>query len=111
MCVSEYNTVCSIVCSIRDLSDLARTSRAYMYMRACYCTLRELLRFFLPHNTRAYHVIIYDRSNFFLLLLTAAVMCKFRHPNIIKLYGVVSHMDLAYIVMELAPHGQVCWYI
>ena len=34
-------------------------------------------------------------------------MCKFKHPNIIKLYGVVSHMDLAYIVMELAPHGQV----
>lgn len=37
----------------------------------------------------------------------AAVMCKFKHPNIIKLYGVVSHLDLAYIVMELAPHGQV----
>jgi hypothetical protein len=38
----------------------------------------------------------------------AAVMCKFKHPNIIKLFGVVTHMDLAYIVMELAPHGQVC---
>jgi len=36
------------------------------------------------------------------------VMCKFKHPNIIKLFGVVSHMNLAYIVMELAPHGQVC---
>ena len=43
----------------------------------------------------------------FIVCLAAAVMCKFKHPNIIKLFGVVSHRDLAYIVMELAPHGQV----
>lgn len=46
-------------------------------------------------------------KHFYDLCFVAAVMCKFKHPNIIKLYGVVSHMDLAYIVMELAPHGQV----
>ena len=48
-------------------------------------------------------------TQFSIFFIPVAVMCKFKHPNIIKLFGVVSHMDLAYIVMELAPHGQVSW--
>ena len=36
-----------------------------------------------------------------------AVMRKFNHPHIIKLFGVMSHEQATYIVMELAPLGQV----
>ena len=41
------------------------------------------------------------------LSLSTAVMKKFDHPHIIKLFGVVTHDTQTYIVMELAPLGQV----
>ncbi len=36
-----------------------------------------------------------------------AIMRKFNHPHIIRLFGVVSHEQATYIIMELAPMGQV----
>ena len=42
-----------------------------------------------------------------LSFLHVAVMRKFNHPHIIKLYGVLSHGAATYIIMELAPLGQV----
>lgn len=42
-----------------------------------------------------------------LSLHPSAVMKKFEHPHIIKLFGVVTHEKTTYIVMELAPLGQV----
>ena len=36
-----------------------------------------------------------------------AVMQKFNHPHIIKLYGVLSNQQMTYIIMELASLGQV----
>ena len=66
---------------------------------------------YLPHSIDSVFVFASPADVyvclFVCLFVCVAVMCKFKHPNIIKLYGVVSHMDLAYIVMELAPHGQV----
>ena len=38
---------------------------------------------------------------------TVAVMKQFNHPHIIKLFGVVTQGMSTYIVMELAPMGQV----
>ena len=35
-------------------------------------------------------------------------MKQFKHPHIIKLFGVVTQGLTTYIVMELAPLGQVC---
>ena len=37
----------------------------------------------------------------------SAVMRQFNHPHIIKLFGVLTHGVSTYIVMELAPLGQV----
>lgn len=37
----------------------------------------------------------------------SAVMKKFDHPHIIKLIGVVYNKKQLYIIMELAPLGQV----
>jgi focal adhesion kinase 1 len=49
-----------------------------------------------------------DRVKF---LEEAAVMKQFDHPHIIKLFGVVSHEKKTYIVMELAPFGQLRRYL
>jgi focal adhesion kinase 1 len=49
-----------------------------------------------------------DRVKF---LEEAAVMKKFDHPHIIKLFGVMSHDRQTYIVMELAPLGQLRRYL
>ena len=38
---------------------------------------------------------------------TVAVMRKFSHPHIIKLFGVMTDNSATYIIMELAPYGQV----
>ena len=35
-------------------------------------------------------------------------MKQFSHPHIIKLFGIVTNGPTTYIVMELAPLGQVC---
>ena len=47
------------------------------------------------------HMYMYSGS------VSPAVMKKFDHPHIIRLFGVVSHERKTYIVMELAPLGQV----
>ena len=41
-------------------------------------------------------------------ILVSAVMRQFSHPHIIKLFGVVTQGVSTFIVMELAPLGQVC---
>lgn len=38
---------------------------------------------------------------------STAVMRKFNHPHIIKLFGVISYQSMTFIIMELAPLGQV----
>ena len=44
-------------------------------------------------------------------LQEAAVMKQFNHPHIIKLFGVVTQGLTTYIVMELAPLGQLRQYM
>ena len=44
-----------------------------------------------------------DRLRF---LQEAAIMCQFDHPNVIKLYGVVTETPIM-IVLEFMPHGNL----
>ena len=44
-----------------------------------------------------------DRVRF---LQEAAIMCKFNHPNVIKLYGVVTEAPIM-IVLEYMSHGSL----
>ena len=44
-----------------------------------------------------------DRLRF---LQEAAIMCQFDHPNVIRLYGVVTETPIM-IVLEYMPHGNL----
>ena len=40
-----------------------------------------------------------------------SVMGQFRHPNVVKLYGVISRVDPVMIVMEYLENGSLDRYL
>ncbi len=44
-------------------------------------------------------------------LTEASIMGQFDHPNVIKLYGVVTRVEPAMIVMEFVENGSLYHYL